>query len=59
MSAPPNNTNAAKPNNEQVKFPVIVRGTRAERRAWRKAARGQKFNTWARVALNAQEETKC
>lgn len=52
MSAPKNNRNATKPAADKVASPVIVRGTEAERKAWKKAAAGHKFNNWARTALN-------
>lgn len=52
MSGPKGNSNAAKPVDEKTGFPVTVRGTEVERRAWRKAAAGDKFNAWARKALN-------
>jgi hypothetical protein len=52
MSAAPNNTNALKPSSERIAYVVKIRGTHAERKAWRKAACGGKFNTWAREALN-------
>lgn len=52
MSAAPNNTNAVKPDEAKLEFPVTIRGTKAERRAWRKAAAGGKFNAWGRIVLN-------
>lgn len=52
MPAPKGNNFAVKADGERVAFPVNVRGTAAERKAWRKAAAGQKWNEWARDALN-------
>jgi hypothetical protein len=52
MPAPKDNKFAQKADGERVAFPVNVRGTAAERKAWRKAAAGQKWNEWARAALN-------
>lgn len=52
MSAPKNNRNATKPAADKVASPVIVRGTEAERKAWKQASTGHKFNNWARTALN-------
>lgn len=52
MSAPKGNQFAAKSDREAVRFPVIVRGLEVERKAWRRAAAGGKFNDWARTALN-------
>jgi hypothetical protein len=52
MPAPKGNNFAGKEDGERVAFPVNVRGTKAERQAWRKAAAGQKWNEWARAALN-------
>ncbi len=53
MPAPKNNQYARKDDGERVAFPVNVRGTEIERRAWRKASAGQKWNEWARTVLNA------
>lgn len=53
MPAPKGNSFATKDDGEAIRFPVTVRGLEAERKAWRKAAAGQKFNDWARGALNA------
>ena len=53
MSAPLKNQNAAKAADQRVAFPVMIRGTEEERKAWRRAAAGQKWNEWARAALNA------
>lgn len=53
MPAPAHNRYAAKEDAEKVRFPVNVRGTEEERRAWRRAAAGQKWNLFARRALNA------
>lgn len=53
MPAPKGNDFAAKDDRERIAFPVNVRGTKDERKAWRKAAAGQKWNEWARAALNA------
>ena len=52
MPAPKGNNFAAKDDGERVAFPVNVRGTETERKAWRKAAAGQKWNDWARAVLN-------
>lgn len=52
MPAPKNNQFAAKAEEDKVRFPVIIRGTEEERRAWKRAAAGGKFNEWARAALN-------
>lgn len=52
MPAPKGNNFAAKDDGERVAFPVNVRGTKDERKAWRKAAAGQKWNDWARGVLN-------
>jgi hypothetical protein len=52
MPAPKDNKYAQKADGERVAFPVNVRGTASERKAWRKAAAGQKWNEWARAALN-------
>lgn len=53
MSAPAGNTNAAKPVDQRIAYPVMIRGTETERKAWRRAAAGQKWNDWARAVLNA------
>lgn len=53
MSAPTGNTNAAKPVDQRIAYPVMIRGTETERKTWRKAAAGQKWNDWARSVLNA------
>jgi len=53
MPAPKGNDFAAKYDRERIAFPVNVRGTKDERKAWRKAAAGQRWNEWARSALNA------
>lgn len=53
MPAPAKNQYAAKENSDKVRYPVNVRGTEDERRAWRRAAAGQKWNDWARKTLNA------
>jgi hypothetical protein len=53
MPAPKGNDFAAKDDQERIAFPVNVRGTKNERKTWRKAAAGQKWNEWARAALNA------
>jgi len=53
MPAPEGNQFAKKDDGERVAFPVNVRGTETERKAWRKAAAGQKWNDWARAVLNA------
>lgn len=52
MPAPKGNDFAAKNDRERIAFPVNVRGTIDERKAWRKAAAGQKWNEWARAAFN-------
>lgn len=52
MPAPKGNDFAAKDDGDRIAFPVNVRGTQAERKAWRKAAAGQKWNDWGRDALN-------
>ena len=52
MPAPKNNKHAAKPADKKVNAAVIVRGTPAERAAWKCAASGGKWNSWARAALN-------
>lgn len=53
MPAPAKNQYAAKEEADKVRYPVNVRGTEDERRAWRRAAAGQKWNDWARKAMNA------
>ena len=52
MPAPKGNDFAAKDDRERIAFPVNVRGTKDERKAWRKAAAGQKWNERPRAALN-------
>jgi hypothetical protein len=60
MPAPKDNKFAQKADGERVAFPVNVRGTEQERRDWRRAAAGQKWNDWARSVLNdaAVQKTK-
>ncbi len=53
MPAPKGNTFARKDDANRVAFPVNVRGTETERKAWRRAAAGQGWNDWARAVLNA------
>lgn len=58
MPAPKGNNFAKKPDKDRVEFPVNVRGTEAERKSWRRAAAGQKWNDWARAVLNAAAAAK-
>ena len=52
MSAPTGNQNAAKPEAERLSAPTCVKSTKAERKAWLKAAAGGRLNTWIRRHLN-------
>ncbi len=54
MPAAPDNKYAAKPANQRVNAAITIRGTIAERHAWKGAHAGQQmsWNDWCRQALN-------